>query len=49
MTNYVCLLYKFVEVLCEQTSSPQIQYEYKGKIKFLLVNETQRQTTFRYQ
>ena len=47
MTNYVCLLYKFVEVLCEQTSSPQIQYEYKGKIKVLLINETEK--SFRYQ
>ena len=48
MTNYVCLLYKFVEVLYEQTFPPQIQYQHKGK-KFMLINETESQANFRYQ
>ena len=48
MTNCV-FTYKFVEVFCEQTSSQKFQYEYKGKINFMLVNEMERQTTFRYQ
>ena len=45
MTNYVCLLHKFVEVLYEQTSAhvaQQIQYQHKGKINFLPVNETEK-------
>ena len=38
----VYFIHKFVELLCEQVSAQQIQYEYKGKIKFLLVNETEK-------